>query len=107
MSTGRHQPSGPIRMTFARACLTTRLDLDISRQELAGRVGVTACHIGQIERGMANPSVALIETIADALGLDLQLDVRTRSSRVDPMLATRSTRDAPPTSIGIFEGSVG
>ena len=76
MSAEHRQPNGPIRMTFARACLTTRLDLDISRQELAGRVGVTASYIGQIERGMANPSVALIEAIADALGLDLQLDVR-------------------------------
>jgi transcriptional regulator with XRE-family HTH domain len=66
----------PIRTTFARACLATRLDLDISREQLAEHVGVTPSYIGRIERGEANPSVALIEAIADALGLDLRLDVR-------------------------------
>lgn len=72
-----HTPmGGPIRTTFARACLAIRLDLDISREQLAERVGVTASYIGRIEREAANPSVALIEAIADALGLDLRLDVR-------------------------------
>jgi transcriptional regulator with XRE-family HTH domain len=69
-------PIRPIRIAFAKACLATRLDLDISRQELADRVGVTASYIGQIERGWANPSVALIEAIAEALGLVLQLYIR-------------------------------
>jgi transcriptional regulator with XRE-family HTH domain len=59
---------GPIRTTFARACLAIRLDLDISREQLAERVGVTPSYVGRIERGEANPSVALIEGIADALG---------------------------------------
>jgi transcriptional regulator with XRE-family HTH domain len=68
--------TGPIRTTFARACLAIRLDLDISREQLAERVGVTPGFIGRIERAEANPSVALIESIADALGLDLRLDVR-------------------------------
>jgi len=72
-----HTPGArPIRATFARACLATRLDLDISREQLAERIGVTPSYIGRIERGSANPSVALIEAIADALGLDLRLDVR-------------------------------
>jgi len=72
-----HAPGArPIRTTFARACLATRLDLDISREQLAERVGVTPSYIGRIERGEANPSVALIEGIGEALGLDLRLDVR-------------------------------
>jgi transcriptional regulator with XRE-family HTH domain len=66
----------PIRMPFGRACLATRLDLDISREQLAERVGVTPGYIGRIERGSANPTVALIEAIAEALGLELQLGVR-------------------------------
>lgn len=65
-----------IRVTFGRACLDTRLSLDISRQELAGRVGVSARYIAQIERGEANPSFRLVEAIADALGLDVQLSIR-------------------------------
>jgi transcriptional regulator with XRE-family HTH domain len=63
-------------MTFAKACLSTRIDLDLSRQDLADRVGVTPSYIGRIERGEANPSLMLIEAIANALGLDLGLSIR-------------------------------
>jgi transcriptional regulator with XRE-family HTH domain len=65
-----------VRVTFGRACLDTRLSLDVSRQELATRIGVSARYIAQIERGDANPSLRLVEAIADALGLDLQLSIR-------------------------------
>jgi transcriptional regulator with XRE-family HTH domain len=63
-------------MTFGRACLETRLGLDVSREELAGRVGVTPSYIGRVERGLANPSLTLVERIAEALGLDMQLVFR-------------------------------
>jgi transcriptional regulator with XRE-family HTH domain len=66
----------PIRTTFGRACLETRLGLDVSRDELAGRVGVTPSYIGRVERGLANPSLTLVERIAEALGLDMQLVFR-------------------------------
>jgi transcriptional regulator with XRE-family HTH domain len=66
----------PIRITFGRACLETRLGLDVSREELAARVGVTPSYIGRIERGEANPPLKLVEAIAQALGLDIQLSVR-------------------------------
>lgn len=67
---------GAIRVGFGRACRETRLSLDISREALAGRVGVTGRYIALIERGEANPSLRLVEAIADALGLDLQLSIR-------------------------------
>jgi transcriptional regulator with XRE-family HTH domain len=57
-------------------CLDTRLALDISQQSLAATVGVTRSYIAQIERGDANPSIALIESIAVALGLELELLAR-------------------------------
>jgi transcriptional regulator with XRE-family HTH domain len=66
----------PIRIAFGRACLETRIGLDVSREDLAGRVGVTPSYIGRIERGEANPSLRLVESIADALGLDTQLVIR-------------------------------
>jgi transcriptional regulator with XRE-family HTH domain len=65
-----------VRVTFGRACRDTRLSLDVSRQELAVRVGISARYIAEIERGEANPSLRLVEAIADALGLDLQLSIR-------------------------------
>ena len=70
-------PSMPtIRVTFGQACRDVRLSLDISRQALADRVGVSARYIASIERGTANPSLRVVESIAEALGLDLQLLIK-------------------------------
>lgn len=65
-----------IRLTFARACLDCRLSLDIDREELGRRVGLSARYIAKIERGEANPTVNVIERIAEALGLELDLIAR-------------------------------
>jgi transcriptional regulator with XRE-family HTH domain len=64
------------RVTFGRACHDTRISLDVSRQELAARVGISERYVAQIERGQANPSLRLVERIADALGLALELGIR-------------------------------
>jgi transcriptional regulator with XRE-family HTH domain len=66
---------GPLRVTFGRACLDTRISLDVSRHALAERVGITPRYIGLIERGEANPTLRVVEAIADALGLELQLSI--------------------------------
>jgi transcriptional regulator with XRE-family HTH domain len=66
----------PVRVSFGRACLDTRVSLDVSRAELARRVGISARYIARIERGEANPSLRLVDRIAEALGLDVSLDIR-------------------------------
>lgn len=48
----------------------------MSREALASQVGVTPSYIGRIERGEANPSLKLVERIAESLGLDVQLVIR-------------------------------
>jgi transcriptional regulator with XRE-family HTH domain len=65
-----------VRVTFARACLDARVSLDVSRLSLASRVGVSERYIAKIEQGVANPSLGLIDRIADALGLELELVIR-------------------------------
>lgn len=62
-----------IRMTFARACRETRTRLDISQAELAVQVGVSRGYIANLEAGRANPSMAQVDRIAEALGLELAL----------------------------------
>lgn len=66
----------PIRITLAKACLDTRLALDLTQQAVADRVGVTRSYIARIERGEANPSIRRVEAIAEALGLELDLAIR-------------------------------
>ena len=65
-----------LRVGFGQACLDTRLSLDVDREELARRVGLTARYIAKIERGEANPTLNVVERIAGALGLELELTGR-------------------------------
>lgn len=67
---------GMLRLTFAQLCLRARLDLDLSQQQIADRVGLTRSYIAKVERGHANPTFEIAERIADALGLDLSLHAR-------------------------------
>ena len=65
-----------IRTTFALLCRDTRTRLLLTQQQLAGAVGVSRGHIAKIERGRANPSLELIERIAHALELEIELVAR-------------------------------
>ncbi|OGO57884.1 MAG: hypothetical protein A2Z32_07310 [Chloroflexi bacterium RBG_16_69_14] len=49
----------------------------MSQRQLAASVGVSRGYIAKIEHGRANPSVELVERVADALGIELELVVRT------------------------------
>lgn len=73
-----------LRTTFARFCRETRLALDVSQQELASAVGVARGYISMIEHARANPSLALVERIGDALGIEFQLVGRAPTA-LDPV----------------------
>src|SRR5687767_9123843 len=62
-----------LRRSFASLCRDVRIGLDITQQRLADAVGVTRGYIAMVEGGRANPSLALVERIGDALGLELRL----------------------------------
>ena len=67
----------------------------MSMRELARRAEITPGHLSKIERGLANPSVGLLWTVSDALGVQVSsmfaeeaaepasLPVRTGMSLVD------------------------
>ena len=46
-----------------------RLQLSLSQEELAHRVGVDVRYLGRIERAQANPSLKVIANLSDALGI--------------------------------------
>lgn len=66
----------PVRRSFARACLETRLALDLTQQQVAQRVGVSRSYVSKLETGMIDPDLSMVERIAEALGLDVQLVTR-------------------------------
>lgn len=48
-----------------------RTQLQISQEHLALKAGITPVYLGQIEREEKNPTIKIIEKIADAFGLTL------------------------------------
>jgi len=50
----------------------------ISQRELAEKTGMTQAAISKIEAGTANPTIATIEKLALALGLELELILRSK-----------------------------
>jgi transcriptional regulator with XRE-family HTH domain len=69
-------PSILIQTSFAEACRSIRISLDLTQEQVASRAGVSRAHYSKVERGRETPSLALVERIADALGLRLTLAVQ-------------------------------
>jgi transcriptional regulator with XRE-family HTH domain len=65
-----------IRVTFARLSRTTRVRRHLTQQQVADAVGVSRSHIAKIELGQGNPSLRVVERIASALELELDLAAR-------------------------------
>jgi len=63
----------PLRTMVAQLIRDARTMLDISQHDLAVAVGVTRAYIGRIEAGRANPTVDLIDRLAQSLGIGVRL----------------------------------
>lgn len=53
-----------------------RKALKITQPHLAELAGISVNSLYKIERGQANPTLDLIEKIADVLGLEIKLEVK-------------------------------
>ena len=78
----------PIRIAFADVCRDTRNRLGLTQEQLGRSVGVTHGYVAKVEAGTANPSLDLVERIAVALDLEIDLVVR-----VPTVIGDRRQRD--------------
>jgi transcriptional regulator with XRE-family HTH domain len=62
-----------LRDSFATLCRDGRTRLDISQGQLARTADISVAYVSLIELGRANPTLAVVDRISDALGLDLGL----------------------------------
>jgi len=58
---------------FGAAVRRHRGLLRLSQEELANRAGIDRTYISGVERGVRNPSLTVMQRIADALGADLDV----------------------------------
>lgn len=59
-----------IRKKFGNHLRELRVERKLTQEELADRAGMHFTYIGQIERGLRNPSLVNLEKIAKALRVD-------------------------------------
>jgi transcriptional regulator with XRE-family HTH domain len=66
-------PPTTFRVAIGDWCRRTRIDLDISQQELADAVGISRTYLAAIEAGRANPTTGLVERMGDAMDTRFEL----------------------------------
>ena len=60
-----------IKKSFGKIVRTRRRALDMSQEDLGEKAVLNRGYISDIERGLRNPSLEVIDRIARALGMDL------------------------------------
>ena len=55
------------------ALIDARLSQNLSQKELSERTGIAQAEISRIEKGLRNPSLKLLQRIADGLNMDLEI----------------------------------
>lgn len=58
---------------FGRAIRKHREGIRLSQEDLAERAGLDRTYISGVERGIRNPTLKIMQRIADALGVDLDV----------------------------------
>ena len=69
------QEKVPINFKVANAVASARSAAGKSQTELAALTGIDQSDISKIERGAANPSIATLNRITEALGKELQISI--------------------------------
>lgn len=73
--TKTHDPSGGLAGSVGAQIREARRRRVISLARLARESGVHRTYIAAIERGEANPTIGLLESIADALNCDMAVSI--------------------------------
>lgn len=72
----------PARKTFRTRLRAICRVMGISQRELARRAGLTHVHVNRVLQGKAEPSLAVCESLAKAVGQDLGDMLRERTVKI-------------------------
>ena len=60
-------------MTVVKAIIDARISKNLTQKELAERTGIAQTEISRLEKGTRNPSIKLLQRLAD--GMDMVLNI--------------------------------
>jgi DNA-binding XRE family transcriptional regulator len=66
----------PINLCVADAISAARAKAGISQAELSTKTGIDQSDISKLERGIGNPSVGTLKRLADAMGMELNIQIK-------------------------------
>ena len=65
----------PINLYVANAISSARAKAGISQAELSSETGIDQSDISKLERGIGNPSVGTLNRLAQAMGMELKIQI--------------------------------
>lgn len=71
----KEKKSGQLRLRLAEEIKRARREIGFSQEGLALAAGVDRTYVSQVERGVANPTVEILERLALALDLELTIEL--------------------------------
>ncbi len=60
-------------LNVIRALIDARISQNMTQKELSERTGIAQAEISKLENGMRNPSIKLLQRLADGLGMVLNV----------------------------------
>lgn len=68
-------------MNIMRAIIEAREASNLSQKELSERTGIAQTEISKLERGTRNPSIKLLQRLADGMGMVLNVTFTPKATR--------------------------
>ena len=65
-----------------RAMIDARISLNLTQKELAERTGIAQTEISRLENGTRNPSIKLLQRLAEGMGMVLKVSFSPRSKQL-------------------------
>ncbi len=61
-------------LNVIRAIIDARISQNLSQKELSERTGIAQTEISKLENGTRNPSIKLLQRLAEGLGMSLRIE---------------------------------
>ncbi len=78
---------------LGRRIRTLRKSRNLTQEQLGGKAGINYKHLGAIERGDENPSLSVLDKIADGLGVEILELFRFQHEETDPVKLRKMIAD--------------
>ena len=69
-------------MSIIRAMIDARISQNMTQKELAEKTGIAQTEISKIENGTRNPSIRLLQRLADGMDMVLNISFTPKEARI-------------------------